>query len=79
MEVDLVELIEVELKYCERCGGLWVRPCGGEEVYCDSCRPLVAELPQVRVLVRELAEVVQSRDLEGRLDELFAVCEGGHA
>ncbi len=35
----------VELKYCERCGGLWLRECGAGEVYCTKCQPLVAELP----------------------------------
>lgn len=35
----------MELKYCERCGGLWLREIGGEAVYCDRCKPLVADLP----------------------------------
>jgi hypothetical protein len=35
----------VELKYCERCGGLWLRECGAGLVYCAKCQPLVAELP----------------------------------
>jgi Zn-finger nucleic acid-binding protein len=30
--------IQVELKYCERCGGLWLRLQGAEGVYCASCR-----------------------------------------
>jgi len=25
--------IQVELKYCERCGGLWLRPQGTNGVY----------------------------------------------
>jgi uncharacterized Zn finger protein (UPF0148 family) len=33
----------VELKYCEHCGGLWVRE-GGGGVYCGKCQPKVAEL-----------------------------------
>lgn len=36
--------IRVELKYCEHCGGLWVRE-GGAGVYCDKCQPAVADLP----------------------------------
>jgi len=35
----------LELKYCEHCGGLWVRECGAGVVYCDNCRPKVADLP----------------------------------
>jgi hypothetical protein len=35
----------VELKYCEHCGGLWVRECGAGVVYCDNCQAKVADLP----------------------------------
>jgi hypothetical protein len=34
-----------ELKYCERCGGLWLRPAGGRQIYCVACGREVAELP----------------------------------
>jgi hypothetical protein len=37
--------VRVELKYCERCGGLWVRECGAGVVYCNSCQAKMAELP----------------------------------
>ena len=30
--------IQVELKYCERCGGLWMRLQGADGVCCASCR-----------------------------------------
>jgi Zn-finger nucleic acid-binding protein len=36
----------LELKYCERCGGLWLRPQGDSEVYCGGCRLRMAEMPQ---------------------------------
>lgn len=39
------DLIRMELKYCEHCGSLWLRPSGAETVYCASCQPKVAELP----------------------------------
>jgi hypothetical protein len=29
--------IHVELKYCERCGGLWLRQEGITRVHCASC------------------------------------------
>jgi Zn-finger nucleic acid-binding protein len=35
----------LELKYCERCGGLWLRPTGGEQIYCTNCARAMAELP----------------------------------
>jgi hypothetical protein len=28
---------QLELKYCERCGGLWLRPVGGGQIYCAGC------------------------------------------
>ena len=38
---------QFELKYCERCGVLWVRPVGDEKVYCAECSRKVDELPPV--------------------------------
>ncbi len=37
--------LQFELKYCERCGGLWLRPVGGGQVYCVACGRAMAELP----------------------------------
>jgi hypothetical protein len=36
----------VELKYCERCGALWIRPQGNSEVYCGGCRVHMAGMPR---------------------------------
>jgi|1185.fasta_scaffold510694_2 hypothetical protein len=36
--------VRMELKYCEHCGGLWVRE-GGGGVYCDKCQGKISELP----------------------------------
>ena len=38
------EEVAVELKYCERCGGLWLRRHGHNEVCCGRCRAQRAEL-----------------------------------
>ena len=37
--------IRVELKYCERCGGLWLRVQETDGVYCASCRVVLAAQP----------------------------------
>jgi len=37
--------VRLELKYCEHCGGLWVRERGAGVVYCEQCQPKVADLP----------------------------------
>ncbi len=36
--------LKIELKYCERCGGLWFRPESSQQVYCVSCAPVVAHI-----------------------------------
>ncbi len=35
----------VEMKYCERCGALWVRASGSRNVYCCRCERQMRELP----------------------------------
>ena len=37
--------IELDLKYCERCGGLWLRRQGTRGVYCTSCIACLAAMP----------------------------------
>jgi hypothetical protein len=37
--------VEFELKYCERCGVLWVRPVGGDQIYCVACGREMDDLP----------------------------------
>jgi len=54
--------IQVELKYCERCGGLWLRPQGADGVYCAGCRACLAALPDPRG-----APFRQARRRKGRM------------
>jgi hypothetical protein len=35
----------VEMKYCERCGALWLRKEGSRNVYCCRCEQQMRELP----------------------------------
>jgi Zn-finger nucleic acid-binding protein len=37
--------LQLELKYCERCGGLWLRPVGGGQIYCVTCGREMTQLP----------------------------------
>jgi hypothetical protein len=37
--------VRVELKYCEHCGGLWVRERGAGVVYCEKCKAQLEEMP----------------------------------
>ena len=38
---------KLELKVCERCGGLWLRPAGSRWIYCGPCKVKVDDLPAV--------------------------------
>ena len=38
---------KLELKICERCGGLWLRPAGSRWIYCGPCKVQVDDLPAV--------------------------------
>ena len=39
------EAILMELKYCERCGGLWLRTKGAAQPYCAPCAREMLDLP----------------------------------
>lgn len=36
--------IELGLKYCERCGGLFLRPVADDTIHCATCRARLAVL-----------------------------------
>lgn len=40
--------VRVELKYCEHCGGLWIRERGAGVVFCERCKGRIDELPMQR-------------------------------
>lgn len=42
------EHVLIEPKYCELCGGLWLRRADCETDVCPRCLPLAAELAQAR-------------------------------
>jgi ferredoxin len=74
--------VGVELKYCEHCGGLWVRECGGG-VYCKHCRTTVAELPAPKkragrlILPVQPRTVVEDFEYEIEVEELNDFQEAG--
>jgi len=77
MEADVVDVVEMELKYCERCGGLWLRRQGEGEIYCPPCLPKMVDLPRQR---KRKLRLPAGEEVEGCCDQLFAVCcEGGEA
>lgn len=40
MEMEL----KIELKYCERCGVLWLRRNDDPQVYCGTCAPAMRDM-----------------------------------
>ena len=80
MEIEGLEIVRLELKYCERCGGLWMRTWGTEDVYCPSCATEVLDLP-IGGRRRKLRLLVNDRvDLKSQGEDWSAVCgEGGNA
>ena len=45
MSSPVPELSTLELKYCERCGGLCLRPVSSRSVYCAACARRMRQLP----------------------------------
>jgi hypothetical protein len=50
MNIEDPEVILLELKYCERCGALWLRPLGVHEIYCPPCDLEMLDLPSPRIV-----------------------------
>jgi ribosomal protein L37AE/L43A len=44
MELQDSNAIHMELKYCERCGALWLRLTGSEIIFCPPCSVVLAGL-----------------------------------
>jgi Zn-finger nucleic acid-binding protein len=80
MEIDDFNIILLELKYCERCGGLWLRRQGSDEILCASCAARTTELPGVfgEDHLRHVLRTTIRANGESR--EVLVMCgEGGHA
>jgi uncharacterized Zn finger protein (UPF0148 family) len=79
METESLEIIRLELKYCERCGGLWIRARGTGEIYCPACSVEMLELPAARGRRKPRLPVNHRVELKS-CKVLFVVCgEAGNA
>ena len=80
MEAEGLEIIRLELKYCERCGGLWMRTRGTADVYCPSCAVEMLDLPPARRRRKPHLLVNDRVEIKSQCEELSAVCgEWGNA
>ena len=73
MEMEGLEIVRLELKYCERCGGLWMRTWGTDEIYCPTCALEMSDMPPVRrrarsfLLVDDRVEIKSECESPGHL------------
>jgi uncharacterized Zn finger protein (UPF0148 family) len=58
-------MVSMELKYCERCGGLLLRRTGEAVVYCGPCGEQMRSLPPVQERKSRSAQPAQNT-LEAR-------------
>jgi hypothetical protein len=78
VEIDELNIVFLELKYCERCGGLWLRPRGSDGVLCASCSTQLAELAGAwrKRNTRPLKTAIQ---VDAGRGEVVVCGEGGNA
>lgn len=72
------QIVRMELKYCECCGGLLLRPSGAEAIYCAGCAARVRELAPPRTRKHgERGPTLPQADVRGtcceRVEEIHAV------
>jgi hypothetical protein len=81
MEMEGLEIVRLELKYCERCGGLWMRTWGTDEIYCPTCALEMSDMPPVRRRVRPFLLVDDRVEIKSECELLAAEIfgEGGNA
>jgi len=74
MDTNVKSQTLLELKYCERCGGLCLRKPDSEIVYCLPCASKLAEYPRPLSRRRPAGHVVTPR-----LKSYVAKTDGGIA
>ena len=78
MGVEDPEVTQLELKYCERCGALWLRLRGVQDVYCASCAVEIMELPAPsRIASKPRLPGNHKVDARFRRTEINVICGGG--
>lgn len=80
MESEDMKIVQLELKYCERCGGLWVRRLGGDEIYCPACAVEMVDFVSSGRRRVSTRLPVNHRSEETSAPKLVLICgEGGNA
>jgi ribosomal protein L37AE/L43A len=77
MEQDF-DAIQMELKYCERCGALWLRLTGSELIFCSPCSVILAGLARDPRFREYRGSNSRGAEIERKINVAFW-SEGGNA
>ena len=77
MEQDF-DAIQMELKYCERCGALWLRRTGSELIFCSPCSVILAGLARDPRFREHRGSNSRGAEIERKINVAFW-SEGGNA
>ena len=78
MELQDVDAIQMELKYCERCGALWLRLTGSDLIFCSPCSVILAGLARDPRFREQRSSSSRSARIERKIATAFW-SEGGNA
>ena len=78
MELQDVDAIQMELKYCERCGALWLRLTGSDLIFCSPCSVILAGLARDPRFREHRGSISRSARIELKIASAFW-SEGGNA
>jgi hypothetical protein len=78
METQDGNTIQMELKYCERCGALWLRLTGSELIFCSPCSVILAGLARDPLFRGHRGAASTGVEYEGKINGPFW-SEGGNA
>jgi len=78
MELQDGNAIQMELKYCERCGALWLRLTGSELIFCPPCSVILAGLARDPRFREHRGSTSAAGEVERKINSAFW-SEGGNA
>jgi ribosomal protein L37AE/L43A len=78
MELQDVDAIQMELKYCERCGAIWLRLTGSDLIFCSPCSVILAGLARDPRFKEHRGSTSHGAELDRKINSAFW-SEGGNA
>jgi Zn-finger nucleic acid-binding protein len=78
MELQGSNAIQMELKYCERCGALWLRLTGSDHIFCSPCSVILAGLARDPRFREQRSPGAHGADSGRKINSAFW-SEGGNA